>query len=111
MLPDKSISLETNKGARISYACYGCQVGLLKREEQRKLSHLETDYLRNQLAYPDYKKSRTRSKLHAEKSNLGIIQRWQLKWYGHLLRMEDSLWPKKIYKWTPHGRRRRESPQ
>ena len=25
------------------------------------------------------------------------IQRRQLKWYGHLLRMEDSYWPKKIY--------------
>ena len=25
--------------------------------------------------------------------------------------MEDSRWPKKIYQWTPHGRRRRERPQ
>ena len=38
---------------------------------------------------------------------LDRIQRRQLKWYGHLLRMKDSHWPKKIYQWTPHGGRRR----
>ena len=39
------------------------------------------------------------------------IQRRRLKWYGHLLRMEDSRLPKKIYQWTPHGRRIRGRPQ
>ena len=38
-----------------------------------------------------------RSKMQAEQSILDRIQRRQLKWYGHLLRMEDSHWPKKIY--------------
>ena len=45
--------------------------------------------------------------MQAEQSILDRIQRRQLKWYGHLLRMEDSRWPKKIY----HGKRRRERPQ
>ena len=49
--------------------------------------------------------------MQAEQSILDRIQRRQLKWYGHLLRMEDSRWPKKIYQWTPHGRRRRGRPQ
>ena len=35
----------------------------------------------------------------------------QLKWYGHFLRMEDNSWPKTIYQWTLHGRRRRARPQ
>ena len=47
----------------------------------------------------------------AEQSNLDIIQRGQLKWYGYLLSMEDSRWPKKIYQRTPHGRRRRGTSQ
>ena len=34
--------------------------------------------------------------MQAQQSNLNRIQRRQLKWYGHLLRMEDSRWPKKI---------------
>jgi hypothetical protein len=49
--------------------------------------------------------------MKAEQSLLHRIQRRHLKWYGHLLRMEDSRWPKKIYQWTPHGRRRRGRPQ
>ena len=39
--------------------------------------------------------------MQAEQSVLNRIQRSQLKWYGHLLRMEDSRWKKKIYQWTP----------
>ena len=34
-----------------------------------------------------------------------------MKCYGHFFRMEDSRWPKKIYQWTPHGRRTRGRPQ
>jgi hypothetical protein len=51
-----------------------------------------------------------RGKMQAEQSILDRIQRRQLKWYGHLS-MEDICWPKKIYQWTLHGRRRRERPQ
>ena len=36
------------------------------------------------------------------------IRRRQLKWNGHLLRMVDSCWERKIYQRTPHGRRGRE---
>ena len=49
--------------------------------------------------------------MQAEQSILDRIQRCQLKWYGHLLRMEGSRCPKKIYHWTPHVRRRRGIPQ
>ena len=49
--------------------------------------------------------------MHAEQSILDIIQRRQVKWYGLLLRIDDSCWPNKIKQWTPHGRRRRGRPQ
>ena len=49
--------------------------------------------------------------MQAEQSILGRIQRRQLTWYGHLLRMEDSRWSKMLYQWTPHGRRRKGRPQ
>ena len=35
--------------------------------------------------------------MQAEQSILDRIQRRHLKWYGHLLRMEDSRWLEKIY--------------
>jgi hypothetical protein len=30
-----------------------------------------------------------------------------LKWYGHVLRMEDNRWPERIMTWSPEGRRGR----
>ena len=49
--------------------------------------------------------------MQAEQSILDRNQRKQLKWHGNLLRMEDSHWAKKIYQWTPHGKRRKGRPQ
>ena len=37
-----------------------------------------------------------RSKMQEKQSILDSIQRRQLKWYGHLIRMKDNHWPKKI---------------
>ena len=47
---DKKIALDTKKLLRKAMvepvACYGCELWLLKTEEQRKLLALEMDYLR-----------------------------------------------------------------
>ena len=45
--------------------------------------------------------------MQADQSVLDRIQRRQLEWYGHLLRMDDGRWPEK---WTLHGWRRRGRP-
>ena len=34
-----------------------------------------------------------------------FIERGQLRWYGHVKRMEDGRHPQKYLEWTPHGRR------
>jgi hypothetical protein len=34
-----------------------------------------------------------------------------LKWYGHVLRMEDNGWAKRIMTWSQEGRRRKEDPK
>jgi hypothetical protein len=39
------------------------------------------------------------------------VQEKQLVWYGHLQRMSEERWPKKIWEWTPQGRRRRGRPR
>jgi hypothetical protein len=39
-----------------------------------------------------------------------ILERMEnnmLKWYGHVLHMEDNTWPKRTITWSPEGRRRR----
>ena len=92
-----NISLDTKKrlGKAIveSVVCYGCEVWLLKTEEQRKLLALEMDYLRRSARVSRLQKipiTAIRIKMQAEQSILDRIQKRQIKWYGHLLRMEDS---------------------
>ena len=41
--------------------------------------------------------------MQAEQSILDRIQIRQLKWYGHLFRMEDGRWPKIIYQYRTVG--------
>ena len=36
---------------------------------------------------------------------LESIERGQLRWYGHVMRMEDSRFPKQFLEWMPDGRR------
>ena len=91
-----------------SVACYGCEVWLLKTEEKMKLLALKKRLLKE---ITKILNTTMRSKMQAEQPILDRIQRKQLKWYGHHLRMEDSRLPKKIYQWTPHGRRKRGRPQ
>ena len=38
-------------------------------------------------------------------SILQSIERGQLRWYGHVKRMEDSRYPKQFLEWMPDGRR------
>jgi hypothetical protein len=42
--------------------------------------------------------------------DLDRVEEKQLVWYGHLQRMSEERWPKKIWEWSPHGRRRRGRP-
>ena len=35
----------------------------------------------------------------------------QLKWYGHVQRMEEGRLPKQAMKWSPPGRRKRGRPK
>jgi hypothetical protein len=45
-----------------------------------------------------------------EDDHEGRVEEKQLVWYGHLQRMSEERWPKKIWEWTPLGRRRRGRP-
>ena len=83
----------------VSMACYGCEVWLLKREEQRNKLALEMDYLRSARVCSLQKISTTTigSKMQAEQSTLNKIQRRQTKWYEHLLKVDESHWPKMVY--------------
>jgi hypothetical protein len=45
-----------------------------------------------------------------DKTIIDRVEERQLLWYGHLQRMSEERWPKKIWEWTPQGRMRRGRP-
>jgi len=49
--------------------------------------------------------------MNVTRSLLDDIKAQQLKWYGHVQRMEEGRLPKKVMKWSPPGRRTRGRPK
>ena len=49
--------------------------------------------------------------LNVTRSLLEDLKTKQLKWYGHVQRMEEGRLPKKVMKWIPPGRRKRGRPK
>ena len=45
--------------------------------------------------------------MNITRSLLGDIKTKQLKWYGHVQRMEEGRLTKKVMNWSPPGRRKR----
>jgi hypothetical protein len=52
-----------------------------------------------------------RETMETEVTLTDIIEAKQLKWYGHMKRMEEHGLPKKIYEWTPTERKKRGRPR
>ena len=49
--------------------------------------------------------------MNVTRSLLEYINTKQLKWYGHVQRMEEGILPKQAMKWNPPGRRKRGRPK
>jgi hypothetical protein len=49
--------------------------------------------------------------MNVTRSLLDDINTRQLKWYGHVQRMEEGRLPKQVMKWSPPGRRKRGRPR
>jgi hypothetical protein len=49
--------------------------------------------------------------MNVTRSLLDDIKTKQLKWYGHVQRMEEGRLPKHVMKWSPPGRRKRGRPK
>ena len=49
--------------------------------------------------------------MNVRRSLLDDINTKQLKWYGHIQRMEEGRLPKQAMKWNPPGRRKRGRPK
>lgn len=52
-----------------------------------------------------------RNRMSATETVTHRIEKRSLKWFGHLLRMEDGRWPKRLFNWKPPGKNKRGRPR
>ena len=53
------------------------------------------------------KNSVIKRKLDVQNSIIDVTKKKQLKCYGHVMRMTEDRFPRKLLEWVPPGRRRR----
>jgi len=90
------------------------ETGFLKAKTVSKLNSTEMDFRRRSARISRKDKIRNtiiKQKVNVTRSLLDDIKTKQLKWYGHVRRMEDGGLPKKVKKWSPPGRRKRGRPK
>ena len=87
---------------------YGYEAWSLTKRTRNKIQACEMRVLRIILRVTRRDRIRNnviRKELGVE-SILKIIEKGQLRWFGHMKRMEQNRYPKKYYDWRPEGRRR-----
>ena len=86
---------------------YGCECWVLTTRLKSRIQAAEMRVLRQIKGVTRRDRLRNddiREELNVE-SVLVFIERSQLRWYGHVMRMDQNRQPVKYYKWTPVGRR------
>ena len=93
---------------------YSAETGCLKAKTVANLNSTEMDFWRRPGRISRKDKIRniiTKQKMNVTRSLLDNIKTKQLKWCGHVQRMEEGRLPKEVMKWRPLGRRKRGRPK
>ena len=115
---DKHIWKDTKKyiGKTLveSVATYGSEVWTINNYYKNRLLALEMDYLRrsakkSKLEHTTNKE--IRNIMDAEESIIERIEKKEIRWLGHVLRMDEDRWPKQLYQWKPDRKRKRGRPK
>lgn len=85
-----------------SSLCYGCEIWTTNSDTTRRLNTVEMDYLRrttriSQLQHITNEEVRNRMK--ATETIVGRIELRSLRWFGHLIRMPEDRWPRRLFQW------------
>ena len=117
LLWNKKIS---NKTKTSLYKClvepittYGAETWELRKRDKDRLLALEMDFWRRSAGISRLDHIRNddiRRTMGTEETIIDTIERKRLAWYGHLERMNEDRWPKKVWRWIPPGRRKRGRP-
>ena len=93
---------------------YAAETWCLKAQTVAKLNSTEIDFWRRSARISRKDKFRNtiiKQKMNVTRSLADDIKTQQLKWYGHVQRMEEGRLPKKVIKWSPPGRGKRGRPK
>jgi len=97
-----------------SIIAHAAETGCLRAKMVAKLNSTEKDFWRHSAQISRKDKIRNiiiKQKMNITRSLLDDIRTKQLKWYGHVQRMEEGRLPKEVMKWSPPGRRKRGRPK
>ena len=97
-----------------SIATYGAEVWETTEQMKKKLLAMEMGYWRRCCKVT--LRDRVRNDEIRERMGIGLsiidtIESKRLRWYGHLRRMGDDRWPRRIFEWNPIQRRKRGRPR
>ncbi|XP_030751610.1 uncharacterized protein LOC115879104 [Sitophilus oryzae] len=111
----QDIANKVGQGKRVieSITTYGAETWELNKLEKNKLLSLEMDFWRRSCRISRLEhisNQRLREIIGEKETILDAIDGKILSWYGHLQRMDDNRWPKRIHSWTPSERRKRGRP-
>ena len=92
---------------------YGAEMWPMTTTIRNKIRTVELDYLRRCLQVTRNDRLRTEEiwqQMGVKCSMTRRLENRALQWYGHVQRMPEYRWPKRILEWEPPGRRRRGRP-
>ncbi|KAK4876924.1 hypothetical protein RN001_009430 [Aquatica leii] len=89
---------------------YGSEVWTIKEDDKRKIMAVEMDHLRRSARKPRLEHVRNdeiRRTMEVTETIIERIEKRSLKWFGHILRMEENKWPKRLFAWKPTGKNKK----
>lgn len=93
---------------------YGSEVWVTGKNMNQKILAAEMSYWRrccNLTLFDHVRNEDIRERMTATYTIIDTINEKQLKWYGHLRRMNEERIPQKIWNWTPQKRNKRGRPR
>ena len=93
---------------------FGAETWRLTENNKRKLLAVEMDAIRRSARTSRLDRVRNetiRDKMGRQKTIVEEIESAQLKWYGHVRRMDNTRLPQKVLNWLPQKRRKRGRPR
>lgn len=118
ILWDKTITKENKKRIYTSIVqsiiTYGAETWDMTKKNRNKLMTTEMDYLRRSCRTSRIERVRNdtiRENMNMDTNIIEVVEKKQLKWFGHTKRMKNTRWPRRILEWIPAERRKRGRPR